>query len=285
MNIGILAKTRVPEFGQQLTRILEHLGAADCQIFLDRKIVDDFELAHFEGLPSEELLCISDALIVFGGDGTLLSVARLIGEETCPILGVNLGSLGFLTEVTLEEFEVAATQLLEGNFRTSRRSLLEVKLVRRDGTIAKYEALNDAVINKSALARIISLEAYCDQDFIANFLADGMIIATPTGSTAYSLSAGGPIVVPTQDLIVLTPICPHTLTNRPLIIPRSSEVRVRLRDGEEVMLTVDGQVGTKMLPGDQLYCRLSGKSIELIQATSRNFFDVLRQKLKWAERL
>ena len=112
-----------------------------------------------------------------------------------------------------------------------------------------------------------------------------MIIATPTGSTAYSLSAGGPIVVPTQDLIVLTPICPHTLTNRPLIIPRSSEVRVRLRDGEEVMLTVDGQVGTKMLPGDQLHCRLSEKSIELIQATSRNFFDVLRQKLKWAERL
>lgn len=285
MKIGILAKTRVPEFGQQLPRILEHLGELDCQISLDRKIVVDFELAKFEGVPSEELPRISDALIVFGGDGTLLSVARLIGEETCPILGVNLGSLGFLTEVTLEEFEIASTQLVEGKFRTSRRSLLEVKLLRQDGTVAEYEALNDAVINKGALARIISLEAYCDQDFIANFLADGIIIATPTGSTAYSLSAGGPIVVPTQDLIVLTPICPHTLTNRTLIIPRSSEVHVRLRAGEEVMLTVDGQVGTKMRPGDQVYCRLSGKSIELIQATSRNFFDVLRQKLKWAERL
>ena len=285
MKVGIIAKTRVQEFSSQLTRILEHLEAAGCEVFLDCKIVEDFRLDHFEGRPPEELPRISDALIVFGGDGTLLSVARLIGDETCPILGVNLGSLGFLTEVTLEEFEIAATQLVEGEFRTSRRSLLEVRLAREDGTTAEYSALNDAVINKGALARIISLEAYCDQDFIANFQADGMIISTPTGSTAYSLSAGGPIVVPTQDLIVLTPICPHTLTNRPLIIPRSSEVRIGLSDGEEVMLTVDGQVGTKMRPGDQVHCRLAGKSIELIRATSRDFFDVLRQKLKWAERL
>ena len=174
---------------------------------------------------------------------------------------------------------------MRGDFQTSRRSLLKVQLLRRDGTSTEYRALNDAVINKGALARIISMEAYCDEDFIANFLADGMIVATSTGSTAYSLSAGGPIVVPTQDLIVLTPICPHTLTNRPLIIPRQSEIRIGLKDGEEVMLTVDGQVGTTVHPGDEIRCRLSKASIELIKPRSRNFFDVLRQKLKWAERL
>ena len=285
MKVGIVAKTRIQEFGPQLAKILERLRSYGCRVFVDQKVVEDLALENVEGHPREALPEISDALIVFGGDGTLLSVARLVGEQSCPILGVNLGSLGFLTEVTLEEFDVAASKLVKGDFQTSRRSLLEVRLLRQDGTTAEYRALNDAVINKGALARVISLETYCDQDFIANFLADGIIVATSTGSTAYSLSAGGPIIVPTQDLILLTPICPHTLTNRPLIIPRESEVRIGLKDGEEVMLTVDGQVGTTVCPGDEIRCRLAEKPIELIESSSRNFFDVLRQKLKWAERL
>ena len=285
VKLGIVAKTRISEFGPQLVKILERLYSYGCQVFVDQKVVDDLTLENVEGHPREALPAISDALIVFGGDGTLLSVARLVGEQSCPILGVNLGALGFLTEVTLEEFDAAASKLVSGDFRTSRRSLLEINLLRQDGTTAKYRALNDAVINKGALARIISMEAYCDEDFIANFLADGIIVATSTGSTAYSLSAGGPIVHPTQDLIVLTPICPHTLTNRPLILPRQSEVRIRLKAGEEVMLTVDGQVGTTVNPGDEIRCRLAEHSIELVDSSSRNFFDVLRQKLKWAERL
>ena len=285
VKVGIVAKTRIQEFGPQLVKILEHLRSYGCQVFVDQKVVDDLSLENVEGRAREALPAISDALIVFGGDGTLLSVARLVGEQSCPILGVNLGSLGFLTEVTLEEFDAAARKLVSGDFRTSRRSLLEINLLRQDGTTAKYRALNDAVINKGALARIISMEAYCDEDFIANFLADGIIVATSTGSTAYSLSAGGPIVHPTQDLIVLTPICPHTLANRPLILPRQSEVRIRLKVGEEVMLTVDGQVGTTVNPGDEIRCRLAEQSIELVDSSSLNFFDVLRQKLKWAERL
>ncbi len=285
MKVGIVAKTRLQEFGPQLTEILGRLRSYGCQVFVDRKVVEDLGLENEQGHPLEALPEISDALIVFGGDGTLLSVARLVGRETCPILGVNLGSLGFLTEVTLDEFDVAARKLVKGDFRTSRRSLLQVRLLRQDGTTAEFRALNDAVVNKGALARIISMETYCDEDFIANFLADGIIVATSTGSTAYSLSAGGPIIVPTQDLILLTPICPHTLTNRPLIIPRQSEVRIGLTDGEEVMLTVDGQVGTTVDPGDEIRCRLADTSIELIEPTSRNFFDVLRQRLKWAERL
>ena len=285
VKVGIVAKTRIQEFGPQLVKILEHLRSYGCQVFVDQKVVDDLSLENVEGRAREALPAISDALIVFGGDGTLLSVARLVGEQSCPILGVNLGSLGFLTEVTLEEFDAAARKLVSGDFRTRRRSLLEINLLRQDGTTAKYRALNDAVINKGALARIISMEAYCDEDFIANFLADGIIVATSTGSTAYSLSAGGPIVHPTQDLIVLTPICPHTLANRPLILPRQSEVRIRLKAGEEVMLTVDGQVGTTVNPGDEIRCRLAEQSIELVDSSSRNFFDVLRQKLKWAESL
>ena len=285
VKVGIVAKTRIQEFGPQLVKILEHLRSYGCQVFVDQKVVDDLSLENVEGRAREALPAISDALIVFGGDGTLLSVARLVGEQSCPILGVNLGSLGFLTEVTLEEFDAAARKLVSGDFRTSRRSLLEINLLRQDGTTAKYRALNDAVINKGALARIISMEAYCDEDFIANFLADGIIVATSTGSTAYSLSAGGPIVHPTQDLIVLTPICPHTLANRPLILPRQSEVRIRLKVGEEVMLTVDGQVRTTVNPGDEIRCRLAEQSIELVDSSSLNFFDVLRQKLKWAERL
>ena len=285
MKVGVVAKTRIQEFATQLVGILERLRSYGCQVFVDQQVVDDLALEHVEGHPREVLPEISDALIVLGGDGTLLSVARLIGGQSCPILGVNLGSLGFLTEVALEEFDAAARKLVSGDFRTSRRSLLEINLLRQHGTTAKYRALNDAVINKGALARIISMEAYCDEDFIANFLADGIIVATSTGSTAYSLSAGGPIVHPTQDLIVLTPICPHTLANRPLILPRQSEVRIRLKVGEEVMLTVDGQVGTTVNPGDEIRCRLAEQSIELVDSSSLNFFDVLRQKLKWAERL
>lgn len=285
MKIGIVAKTKAPEFAEQLPSILDFFSRKNCQVFFEKKIITDFRLDYLEGFSREELPRISDVLIVFGGDGTLLSVARLIGKESCPILGVNLGSLGFLTEVTLKELDVALTQLLEGDFQTSPRSLLEVNLVRKNGKTDQFRALNDVVINKGALARIINLEAYCDKKFIANFLADGVIIATQTGSTAYSLSAGGPIILPNQNLLILNPICPHTLTNRPLIIPSSSKIEINLKDGKEVTMTVDGQIGTTMLPGDQVHCRLSKNSIELIHSTSRNFFDVLRQKLKWAERL
>ena len=148
---------------------------------------------------------------------------------------------------------------------------------------SSYRSLNEAVVNKGALARVITLETFCGEDLIANFTADGIIIATPTGSTGYSLSAGGPILLPTQELIVLTPICPHTLTSRSIIIPAKSEVKIRLQDGEDVMLTIDGQVGKKVLPGDEVICRTSDCFIELIESTSRSFFDVLRKKLKWAE--
>ena len=283
MKIGIVAKANIQQFSGQLKQVLGLLKNRQCQPIVAEQVVEEFGLKNIKGYPFRKLPELSDALIVFGGDGTLLSIARLIGENRCPILGINLGSLGFLTEVTRDESLDAINALISGHYHTNRRALLEVKLNRENEEIASCRSLNEAVVNKGALARIITLETFCGGNLIANFTADGIIIATPTGSTGYSLSAGGPILVPTQELIVLTPICPHTLTSRSIIVPADSEVKIRLRDGEDAMLTIDGQVGEKVLPGDEVICRTSNCFIELIESTSRSFFDVLRKKLKWAE--
>lgn len=284
MRIGVIAKTHRSDFAGPLRRSIDWLREQGSEVWVDARIVEDFKLARELAVEREEIPRQTEAIIVFGGDGTMLSVARLVEEHPVPILGVNLGSLGFLTEVTLDELPQALERLLSKDYRVSSRCLLRVDVRRAAGSTEVFQALNDAVINKGALARIISLDAYCDQDFITNYLADGMIVATPTGSTAYSLSAGGPIIFPTEDLITLTPICPHTLTNRPLIVPAERRVRVILRSGEDVMLTVDGQVGIEMEEGDELICTKSEHRIELIQPGHKNFFDILREKLRWGER-
>ncbi len=284
VRIGVFAKTYRTDFADNLIKAIRWLESRDCRVLVDQHVVATFGLQEAlafapEGIPEQ-----ADVIIVFGGDGTLLATARLIKQNRAPILGVNLGSLGFMTEVTLEELDSSLEKLLAGDYRISRRSLLQIVLKRKNGEVLSFEALNDAVINKGALARIINMDTFSGGDFITTFQADGLIIATPTGSTAYSLSAGGPIVYPTADLIVLTPICPHTLTNRPLIIPAESRVRVILESGDDVMLTVDGQVGTEMDEGDVLECTRSGNFVELIQPVDKSFFDILREKLKWGER-
>ncbi len=284
VKVGVIAKTHRTDFAGQLRDSIEWLQRRRCQVLVEGGLVEDLDLPKELAVAREEIPERADAIIVFGGDGTLLSVARLVRHHRAPILGVNLGSLGFMTEVTLDELPLALERLLTHDYRLSSRCMLRVELRRSGRPTQVFQALNDAVINKGALARIISMDAYCDTDFIANFLADGMIIATPTGSTAYSLSAGGPIVFPTEDLVTLTPICPHTLTNRPLIISADRQVRVILRSGDDIMLTVDGQVGMEMEEGDELLCTKSEHRIELIQPGHKNFFDILREKLKWGER-
>ena len=284
MKIGVIAKTHRTDVAKRLKTALSWLSERGCELFVDQTVVQEFALEGVRGHPREEIPARADVIIVFGGDGTLLSAARLVRHHRAPILGVNLGTLGFMTEISLEELNEALERLLEGDYRISRRCTLKVQVKRNNGEVHEFQALNDAVINKGALARIISMDAYSGRDFIANFLSDGMIVATPTGSTAYSLSAGGPIIFPTESLIALTPICPHTLTNRPLIIPADNEVRVVLRSGDDVMVTVDGQVGTEMLEGDTLVCTRSEHPIELIQPGHKTFFDILREKLKWGER-
>lgn len=282
--LGLFAKRHRTDFSEELTEIIGWLASHGCQTLVDEDIARRFSLKGVDSAPAAEIPARADAIVVFGGDGTLLSVARLVKGEACPILGVNLGSLGFLTEVTLDRLYSDLSSLISGQFELERRCMLEATIVRKGGEVEKFHALNDVVINKAALARVISVDAYFNDQFIANFVADGIILSTPTGSTAYSLSAGGPIVYPSLESILITPICPHTLTNRPLIIPANSRIRFALRSGKDVMLTIDGQIGVDFSEEEEVICTQSPYTVELIRSNSRGFFDVLREKLKWGRR-
>jgi NAD+ kinase len=224
----------------------------------------------------------ADLCVVVGGDGTLLSAARLMGAHQVPILAVNYGGLGFLTEVTRDEMYSALEGVLAGKTVTNDRMMMDVTVQRGSATLETYQALNDVVIHKGTLARIIELDARVDGQYVSKFRSDGLILATPTGSTAYNVSAGGPIVYPTMSAIIMTPIASHTLTNRPLVLPPESRVEITLRAvPEEVYVTVDGQVGVKLEPGDRVLVQKSQRLVQLIAPAGKDFFDVLRDKLKW----
>jgi NAD+ kinase len=238
-----------------------------------------------EGMPRGEVPEGCDLIVVLGGDGTLLSAARAIGKREIPLFPVNLGGLGFLTAITVSELFPELERAFRGEHRIAKRKLLSIEVLRDGETFASYEALNDAVLAKSSIARIIDLDTYVDDQFVCAYKADGLIIATPTGSTAYSLSAGGPIIYPSVPTICLTPICPHMLTNRPLLVPETSVIKALARGPDEsVYLTIDGQVGNPIRQGDAVVCRSSKFSLMLINPPHMMFFDVLRQKLKWGER-
>ncbi len=223
-------------------------------------------------------------LIVLGGDGTLLGAARKIGRFGIPILGVNLGGLGFLTEISYEELYEAVSLMIEEKLEIQERTMLDVKVIKEDSEIGPFAVLNDAVINKKTLARIIDIDVFINNEFLTTFRADGLIISTPTGSTAYNLSAGGPIVYPTVDAFIITPICPFTLSNRPLIIPDTSVIEARLskKDDESVILTLDGQVGISFHYGDRVVICKSPHVIKLIKPPKHSYFHILRTKLKWS---
>ena len=284
MKIGIVAKPHSTQLAATLKEVVQWLRSRNCETIVEGSIAQASPLNDVLTAPREKIPELVDVIVVFGGDGTMLSVARSIQGRNTQILGVNVGSLGFLTETTLDELYPVLERLLAGKHTTSRRSMLKIDVHHTNGRVETYHALNDIVINKGAVARIISMDTFVNEDFITNFLADGMIISTPTGSTAYSLSAGGPVLYPTLDSVVMTPICSHTLTNRPLVIPAESSIRVVVKSGEDVMLTVDGQVGVPLTEGDEIHCTQSEYQINLIQSGDKGFFDVLREKLKWGER-
>jgi NAD+ kinase len=224
-------------------------------------------------------------IIVLGGDGTLLSVARLVRDYEIPILGVNLGGLGFLTEIPLEELYRVLERVVQGDFITDERVVLSAAVIRRGERMAEFTVLNDAVVNKGALARIIDLETTINGEYLTTFKSDGLIISTPTGSTAYNLSAGGPIVYPSLHCIIITPICPHTLTNRPIMIPDDVEIRATLKTKQqEVILTLDGQQGFTLEFEDVVEVRKAEGRILLIKSPYRHYFELLREKLRWGER-
>lgn len=225
-----------------------------------------------------------DLVIVLGGDGTLLSAARITAAIDVPLLGVNLGSLGFLTEVPLQSLYPMLDAIAEGRAAIEHRALMQVELLRGESIRGSYLVFNDAVVNKTTLARLNTYDLYIDKTFVSSYRADGMIVATPTGSTAYSLSAGGPVLMPTVKALVVTPVAPHSLTHRPLVVPDSVEIEILLRSEEEVAyLSLDGQPGLDLCDGDRVRCHRSEHTVNLFR-TSGDFFNVLRTKLKWGER-
>jgi NAD+ kinase len=265
-------------------RLISWLKAREREIVLE---TDTAALvgAQAVGVPKSEVPHMVDLIVVLGGDGTLLSVARVVESDEIPILGVNLGGLGFLTAVTLGELYPVLGAVLEGKYRGSRRMLLQVRVERQGEPPGEYVVLNDVVITKGALARIVELEISIEQEFVTSYRADGLIVSTPTGSTAYCLSAGGPILFPTMRALILVPICPHTLTNRPLVVPEEVTVRVVLESqGEKVYLTLDGQVGFPLRYRDLVEIRRADREITLIVSPKKSYYEILRSKLKWGER-
>jgi len=281
-KIGIICKTGKPEPLELLREILPWLKAKGGDALVTTEVASTLGI---RGYPAAQIPDLSEVIVVLGGDGTMLSVARLVCEKSTPILGVNLGGLGFITEVQREDIRDALESLLSDSYTTEDRLMLTAKVIRNDEKIAEYTALNDVVINKGALARIVDLETFINRVYVNKFKADGLIVATPTGSTAYCLSAGGPILYPTMESIVLIPICPHTLTNRPIVIPDTVVTEIVLRSpSEDVFLTVDGQVGFSLKRDDTVVIEKSPFRTRLVIPFEKNFFEILRTKLGWGER-
>lgn len=281
-KVGIICKSGRIEPIEILKEFIPWLRNKGYEVFLD---IETARLLNIDGYLRSQIPSLSDVIIVLGGDGTMLSVARLIGDRGIPILGVNLGGLGFITEVNRDEIFDAVEKVLTGRCSIEERIMLTATVHRSGDRIANFVVLNDVVINKGALARIIDLETYINNSYVTTFKADGLIISTPTGSTAYSLSAGGPILYPTLQSIVLTPICPHTLTNRPIVLPDDFTVEIFLRsESEDVFLTLDGQVGFSLRRNDAIEVKKSEFVTKLLIPCERDYFHVLRTKLKWGER-
>jgi NAD+ kinase len=288
-RIGIIAKQNKPEAVTITGRLVEWLQPKGVEVYIEegieKSLRPNLRAPFLNPVKREEIPSHAEMIIVLGGDGTLLSVARLVGSHEVPILGVNLGGLGFLTEIRLEELYRVLERVIQGDFVTDERVVFHAAVIRRGERLAEFIVLNDAVINKGALARIIDLETTINGEYLTTFKSDGLIISTPTGSTAYNLSAGGPIVYPSLHCIIITPICPHTLTNRPIMIPDDVEVRAILKSKQqEVILTLDGQQGFVLEFGDVVEVKKAEGKILLIKSPYRHYFEVLREKLKWGER-
>ena len=283
-KVGIITKTTSPHAQEVMGRLVPWL--VDRGVAL--AIQDEF--SHLQGeavtvTARDSVADEADLMLVLGGDGTLLSVARLVEGVDMPILGINLGSLGFLTELGIEELYPALEKVLQGDYKVEERVRLQVHIHRGEEIIGHYRVLNDVVINKGALARIFDLDAYVNGEIVTTYKADGLIVSTPTGSTAYSLAAGGPIVEPTLDVIIIAPICPHTLTNRPLVMPGDSRVDLQLMsDSGRVFITLDGQEGLQLATGDRIHIQASTSRVKLVRTGTKNFFEVLSTKLHWGHR-
>lgn len=268
-RIGLVVKNDEP--AEKKARELEKWLGNQC-------VVIDIQRSDLKDIP-DDLLC----MVILGGDGTFLSVARFIEDRNIPLMGVKFGEVGFLAETTEDTLYQAVTSVMEGKHLIEKRTRLDVKVMRENEQIVDVDVLNDAVINKSALSRLASCAVYLDSTYLTTYRGDGLIIGTPTGSTAYSLAAGGPVVHPSVSSIILTPICPFTLTNRPLLIPDTTKIEIRLEGSpEDMILTLDGQEGFEMDPGDKIFIKKSRNDIQMISFEDQSYYKVLKTRLKWS---
>jgi NAD+ kinase len=283
-SAAIISKPSKTELAGILPELLDWFRSRGYHLYLDQETAqytDGEEIVPREQIGAKH----PDFALVLGGDGTLLSAARSVAHEGVPILAVNLGSLGFLTEVPLSEMYLTLEAVDSGLCPSEERSVLDCSLFRGEACLAHHFALNDAVVNKSAISRLIDFDLLIDGVFVFNYKADGVIIATPTGSTAYSLAAGGPILMPSVESFVVTPVCPHSLTHRPLVVTDKAQIELRIETGDEedAFLSIDGQVGLPVKHGDRLICVRASHSVRLLRMR-RTFFEALRAKLKWGQR-
>jgi NAD+ kinase len=285
-RIGIVLKPNQPDALKTMCELTLWLAKRGIVVVggpeLERERIEQQTGCVLEQVEPEKIAASVDLILVLGGDGTMIATNRLMGDAEVPVLGVNYGGLGYLAEFRIEEVYEALESILAGKYRLDQRVMLSVELVRGDESVTRNRVLNDVVINKSALARIIEIEAYLNQQFVNAFRADGLIVSTPTGSTAYNLSAGGPVIFPSMNAVVITPICPFTLSNRPIVVPDDAVIELRLKtEHEDVALTLDGQVGFPLKVEDRVVISKSKTTFNLVQPMNRNYFDVLRDKLRW----
>ena len=281
-NVGILTKPKFPEVKSTLQDVVSWLRARSIDVILDT--TSALLLGEQGGYQKSQLASKADVLLVLGGDGTMLNAARLAGERSIPILGVNMGGLGFLTEVRLENLYPSLERVFANDFVLDERLMLRTNIHRHGEPVAQGAVLNDVVISKGTLARMIECKIAIQGQFVTNLRGDGVIVSTPTGSTAYSLSAGGPIINPAVQSLMVTPICPHTLTHRPLIVPGTAEIEVTLTSKDDgAMATMDGQVGVALTQGDTVEIKVSEYRTRLIRFPESGYYEVLREKLKWGD--
>jgi NAD+ kinase len=279
-KIGIIANIEKEKSSEYTLLLRDWALKCGVEVFLEEGIAS--KIGEETGLDRRKLASQVDLLVVFGGDGTLLRTVRFVSEYDIPIVGVNLGEFGYLTEVNLNEMFSALELIFKGDFQTEKRMMLDITIYLGSDTIRQQNILNDVVITRGNLSRILDLETAVNERYLTTFRADGIIIATPTGSTAYSLSAGGPIVFPEQDSFIINPICPHTLTNRPIIIPDNAQIKVILWTKEQgATLTLDGQVSYTMGSGDSMIIKKSKYVTNLVSSPHRDYMEILRTKLGW----
>jgi NAD+ kinase len=281
-SVGILTKPKFPEVKATVQAVVNWLRDRKIDVILDSTSAT--LLDERGGVQKTQLAQKADVLLILGGDGTMLNAARLAGERGIPILGVNMGGLGFLTEVRLEHLYPSLERVFANEYVLDERLMIDTHIHRHGETVAQGVVLNDVVVSKGTLARMIELKIAIQGHVVTNLRGDGLIVSTPTGSTAYSLSAGGPIINPAVRSLILTPICPHTLTHRPLIVPDDVEIDVMLTSKDEgAMATLDGQVGVALTQGDTVVLKVSEHHTRLIRFPESSYYEVLREKLKWGD--